>query len=503
MALSEKNSVFALVQESTEGTPVAVSAATDYTALQEGFSITPSFEVLSSTELTGSIGLAKSVKGLEVPTATVDHYLRHSGVEGQAPDYNLLLKAGIGSEAVQATERTATTGSTVSSVVLGAGGSDYARGKAILVKHATFAHEIRNVLSVSTNTLTLAQDLANAPLTTTAMGKYVNYTPVNTGHPTLSGWWYRGNAAAGAVELMAGARVTGFTISAEAGGFINASYSLEGTGYYYNPIIITSTNKYIDFNDGGGEENAVISERTYKDPYQLAEAIAEAMNALTGDTISVTYNDSGASAGKFTLASSGGTFSLLWNTGTNAANSIGTTLGFLVAADDTGAVTYTSDNVISKVSPYTPTFDSADPLVAKDNQVLFGTSSQVSCFPASSISVTYAGDKQNIPSVCPETGVAGSVITGRTFTVQLDAILADHQAEEFKFFRKNDNVLFTWNAGEKTGTNWTPGKCINIHSPTMTINEFALTTEGSLINLSMTLQCYVTSGLNEFFINFL
>ena len=99
--------------------------------------------------------------------------------------------------------------------------------------------------------------------------------------------------------------------------------------------------------DGGGEENVSVAAKSYKDPYELAAAIQTAMNAATADNITVSYDDV---AGKYTIASDGVTLSLLWNTGTNTAETIGAKLGYSVAADDTGATSYEADNVISKAS---------------------------------------------------------------------------------------------------------------------------------------------------------
>jgi len=504
MALQTNASVMAVKKETTEGTPVVPASGADFVALQEGFSVAPNFDALEYAELTGSIGAAKNVKGLENPTFSFSHYIRGSGAVATQPDYGDYIENAMGAVAVRATERDTIVGSTVSAVNVNTGeGAEFVRGDAILVKHAANAWEIRNVLSVSGDVLTLAQNLANAPGTAVNLGRNVRYYPVNTGHPTHSVWVYRGNAAGGAVELVSGTRVTSMAIDVTAGDFVNATFDCEGIRYYYNPITLT-TNIYLDFDDGGGEENAVVAAKTYRDPYELADAIAAAMNALTGDTITVTYNDRGVNAGKFTIASDGAQLDLLWNTGTNTANTLGTAIGFAVAADDTGALTYTSDNVVSKAAPYTPSFNAVNPLVAKDNQVIFGSDpTQTSCFKASTLSVTVANTKSNILSVCSESGVSGSVVSERAITVELTALLEDHQALEFKNFRANDTVLFTFNTGEKSGGNWVEGKTVNFHSPTMVIDSINLDDTDGLVTLSMTLTAFVSSGLNEFFVNLL
>ena len=112
-AIITKASVLAIVEETTEGTPVSPSAAGDFIALQDDASMTPSFDVLENAEFKNSIGKAKPILGAENPTFEMSHYLRASGTAAVAPGYNLLLKSAFGDENVRATERSTTTGSTV------------------------------------------------------------------------------------------------------------------------------------------------------------------------------------------------------------------------------------------------------------------------------------------------------------------------------------------------------------------------------------------------------
>lgn len=503
MTASTRNSVLAVKEEVTEGTPVFPAAVTDYVALQDGFTLEPSFAALESAELTGSIGKSKNVKGLEEPTASLSHYWRHSGVVAQAPNFGPLLKNAFGNETIRATERNTIVGSTTLVVNVDTGeGAEFQRGDAILVKHASNAYEVRNVLSIAGDVLTLSQALSVAPGTGVDLGRNVLYHPADTAHPTHTLTLYRGNAADAAIEQMAGARVTSVGIDFPAGDYINASYDFEGILYNFDPIEIAAADIYIDFTDDAGTYAASITAQTYKDPYKLREAIESAMNALASDAITVSYDDT---TGKYTIASDGAvTFSLLWNTGANAANTIGDKIGFNTAADDTGAFTYTSDNAISKASPYAPSFDSANPLVAKSNEVLLGSDTDdVACFQANTVNVTIANTKSDILSVCAESGKKGSVFSAREVTVTISALLESHQAKEFKNFRANDTVKFTYNAGEKTGVNWTEGTVVNVHSPTMVIDSFGLSDADGLVQLDLTLTSFVDSGLGEVFVNFL
>lgn len=504
MAEITRNSILAIKEESTEGTPVVPSGATDFTAIQDDLSISPSFSVLENAEIKASLAPSKSILGLEAPTASLSHYLRHSGVEGQAPDYNLLLKGAFGSVASNGTEHSTTSSSTTSVIKLASGGSSHERGTALLLKDGTNGYSIRPVHSRSTNDLTLGFNVATAPASGVATGKAVTYSPANSDHPSLSLFHYVANA--GALQAVAGAKVTEFSFSAAAGELINGSFSLEGTKYYYDPINITATDTKLDFTDSTPTTlAATVSASLYRSPHDLAAALQTSMNAQGSvDTFTVTYNDSGASAGKFTIASSGSVFTLKWNTGANTANTIGDKIGFSVAADDTGALTYTSDNAQSWAAGITPSYDSADPVVGKANEVLLGDALDTTCFCASSISFSLSNTKSNINCLCAETGVQGSAFSGRAVTIQLTAYLERHDAEKFYRFKENQETRFCYNFGSKSGGNWVAGKCASLYLPTCTISSFEIADQDGFAVLNMTLTAFAdSSGNGECYLNFL
>jgi hypothetical protein len=500
MAEQTRNSVMAIMEESTEGTPVIPSGATDFVALQDGFKLSPSFNVLESAEIRASIGKAKPITGLESPKASFNHYLRHSGVEGTAPNYKKLLKAAFGTETVNGTQYTTASSSSVSVVKVGTGnGANFTRGQALLVKDGTNGYSIRPVLSVSTDDLNLGFNLANAPASGIGLGKAVMYSPANSGHPTLSVWEYRGNG--GAIEMIAGARVTEMGLDIKAGDLIQGSYSLEGVKYHFNPINITSSTKYIDFLDNATTRAASITAKVYRDPIELATAIQDAMNALgSSNTFTCTYS---SSTGKFTITSTGSTLTMKWNTGSNTANSIASKIGFSTAADSTGALTYTSTTAQSWAAPYTPSYDSADPLVAKDNEVLLGGATDTTAFSASSLSFKLTDNKSNILDISAASGVSGSVINQRQVSVDVTGLLTRHEADKFKRFRANDDTSFLFNFGTKSGGNWQAGKCGCLYIPTCTISNFELDDLDGLVVVKMTLNGFVdSSGNGEVYLNF-
>ena len=509
MAEITRSSRLAVVEETTEGVGVSPASGNDYVVLQEGFELTGEFENLESAELKGSIGKSKSILGFETSNFSCSHYLNHSSVEGQAPEYNLFFKSLLGTETIQGGERTTTAGSTAGTsavravVELAAGGSDYALGKAMLIKDGTNGYNIRNVYSVASDSVTLAQNLLVAPATGVDCGIYVNYSPSDSGHPSLSMWLYRANG--GDVELSRGTKIEEGTIEVTAGEFVNASFTGTGIGYDFDPIEITASSSYIDFTTDAGTLAAQLTLGIYKDPIALAAEIQTKMQAQTStEVLACVWNSGGANAGKFTIsASSTSVFSILWSSGTNTANSAKTVLGF-DNTDDTGALTYDSDSEISWASPQSPTFDNSDPIAAKNIEVMVGDFDDINCFEAQSLTITIANTKQNIPDVCSESGISGSLHSARDVTGSITATLSKHDADKFFRFRSNAETMVTVNIGTKDASgNWEPGKCCNIWVSRSTVNTHTVGDTDGIVTINLDFSGYVENAEGEVFINFL
>lgn len=503
MAILNRKSVLFLKSESTAGTPAPPTAAGDAVALQDGFSLVPDFEVLENAELKASIGSSKDALGLENPSLSMDHYLRHSGVEGTEPNYGLLLESAMGSKAIRGTERdvvsaTAGTAAARATITVDTGeGTEFPRGSALLIKDGTNGFEIRAVESVSGDVLDLSFNLSNAPAAAVNLGLGVDYSPSES-DPTFSAWEYRGNG--GAIELIAGNRVESMELSFIAGEYINGSFTSQGTEYFFNPLTVDATNDSLDFDDAGGEENASITQQTYKHPHELAQAIEDAMNALTADNITVTYSDV---TGKYTIASDGATLSLLWNTGTNTATTIGSLLGFSVAADDTGATSYEGDNAITLAAPFTPSLDSESPLVAKDNELFIGDFDDFACISARSVVARLANTIEDVEDICAASGLSEKAKTQRVIEIDVVANLTQYEADFFRKFAANSDVSLQYNFGVKSGGNWVAGRSGLLYMPTGTITSFELAEQNSTVVLNMTLKAFVNAnGDGEFYIGF-
>jgi hypothetical protein len=505
MSVSTKNSRLALVRETTQGTPVEPSAAGEYVALQDGFSFDPAIEELENAELTGTIGQAKAIIGGETPAASLSHYLRHSGVEGQAPNFGLLLEAAFGDKEVAATEYNTVAASTAGTAnaravtkVDAGEGVNFERGQALLIKDQTNGYSIRPVYSVAGDDLSLGFNLGAAPGVGVNLGKAVLYKP-GTAHPTISGWLYRGNS--GAVELIAGLRVLELGLEASAGQFINMNVSLEGVEYFFNPVTIDASNNKIDFEEVAANElTATLASGTYKDPHDFAAQVKSALEAVGANTYTVTYSDS---TGKFTIETSGGFLSFLWDTGTNAANTAAGILGYSDAADDTGATTYTSDNALTLTSPHTPDFDDENPLVAKANELMIGDFDDYAVASAQSLNVSLSNEKVDQLDITAASGKSGSVIVRRTGQVDIVAPLEAYDVDRFRRFREGDTTSLLWNFGRKSGGNWIPGQCGCLYIPSGVISAFRIGDSDGQATVELSIKPFVEDGLGEIYLNLL
>ena len=113
-----------------------------------------------------------------------------------------------------------------------------------------------------------------------------------------------------------------------------------GTGSGNGLFVVSDSNKYINFDEGGAELTGTVTTGSYNGN-TLATAVAAAMNAAPGKalTYACAYSETNA---LFTI-SAGSNFTIRWNTGTNKAADISGLCGFSDAANDTGALTYTAE----------------------------------------------------------------------------------------------------------------------------------------------------------------
>lgn len=490
MSELQRASVMAVIEEDAAGTLKAPTAATDFIPMRSGGDeISPELEILENDELYNSIGATEPSTGKENPTASHSAYLKGSGVSGQAPNWAVLLESALGTSVTRSSTDTILAGTnTVSATV--ASGAAYQVGEAILSGSV-----IRNVASIATNVLNYnfaADDIADG----STIEKNYLVKPASSGHPSFSTWIYNGNG--GLVQAMAGGKTSSVSIDFAAGQFVDMSFDIQGTSYYFNPIEITAGTSYIDFTDDGGTVACQVPAKYYKTPIELAEAISVAMNAVSTDAITVSY---GNTTGKFTIAADGSTFSILWNTGTNTANTIASKIGFSAAADSTGALTYTSATAQSYAAPFTPDFDDSSNIVVKSNELFLGSQSDNVCVKASSGTLSIDNETVDIDSICSESGLLERLTNARSVTLSLEIVYDRHQAKYVDSLLQNKTISAMLNMGPKSGGNWVAGKCVNIYLPSAKVTSANVGGDDA-VTQSLELQAFVTDSAEDIYINF-
>jgi hypothetical protein len=491
----QRASVFALAKETTTGTYVKPTAGSQFVPLRPGSEISYEPEQLESDEVLNDIGASKSAVGKEKLSGKHSAYLKHSGVEGTETEVGVLYESLMGSKNIIAVEKTALASSTTTVIKVTAG-SDFVQGQALLIKKGN-GYKIANVKSISGNDLTLAFALDSAPSAGTLLGKAVTYLPVASGHPTFSTTKYLGNGYA--IEASAGNTVTEAAIKMDANGYAEVEFSFEGTKYFFNPIEVLSTDSFLDFTDNTGTYAAQIALGVYKTPVELADAVAAAMNAVSNKGYTVTFS---SSTGKFTIVAGSATLlSLLNNTGVNAANTVADKLGFSVAANKTGALTYTSDNEQSYAASLTPSYDAADNIIIKGAELFIGSQSDNLCFCAQSVSLSVAKAVEDVDCICEESGILEKIPTSRTATMEISAVLKKHDVALLDALLKNSGISAMMNCGPKSGGNWVPGKCFNAYLQACTVSKY--TTSGdSFIAVNISLKGFVTTAQKDIYLNF-
>jgi len=491
----QRATVFALKKETTAGDYLPPSAGAEFVPLRPGNTLSFEPDQLESDALLNDIGSAKSFVGKEAVSGSHSAYLRHSGVEGQEPELGVLYESVMGTKAVAASEFAAVAGSTVT-VIKVANGANFIAGQSLLIKDASAGYSIRNIKSITGNDLELNFKLSSAPVAGINLGKSVTYIPAAQGHPTFSTTKYLGNGHA--IEASSGNTATELSITADANGFGEVEISYAGTKYFYNPITITASSKFIDLTDDTGTLAVSVPEKIYKTPIELADAINTALNDASTETYAVTYSNV---TGKFTIASGSTVLSLLWNTGANAANSIGPKIGFLVAANDTGATSYVSDNAQSYASAISPSYDAADAIIIKGAELFIGDQVDNLCICAQSVSITVSKTVEDVDCICEETGVKEKIPTARTAEMTVAAVLNKYDASLLDALLKNKTIGAMLNAGPRVGGNWAAGKCFNGYLQNCTVSAYT-TTGDSFIQAEITLRGFVTTSSKDIYINF-
>lgn len=512
MAFGSRSSVFAFIKEDTEGVLKDPTAAS-FTVCREGSGLTGAVNTTESDELRNSIAASKAFVTSQAPTGTVNHYFKHSGVEGQAPDYGVLLESALGAVTSNSTEYSTVAGSTAgdsttrANVAVADGeGANFAPGQAMLVKDGANGYAVRNIFSIDESgdpdLLASSFNFGTAPGTGIGLGKAQFYYPQNTGQPTFSAHMYQAASdLSGIHQAEAGCRTSSISIEFNAQDLAASNFEIGGISYYKNPIRIDATNNLLDITDDGGTIQATIESKVYATPMALAGEISAKATAASTNTITCTWDNSN---GVFILASDGTTFSLLWNSGAGTATSIGATLGYDVASDDTGATSYTADNEQTYGPSVTPVYDNQGPNVVRDNMLLLGSFSDYMCVSGQALTLSVSTPKTDIPDWCAESGIDESLILEREVTISATLKFKKHDVDGTNNLLNNVTSQLAFVHGEKDDAgNWKPGTVVSVYCPSVSITSNVVQDQDGYLVVQFEGTAIADGNLDDLYINFL
>lgn len=225
-----KNQSWAVEIEVTEGTYVAPAAATSFVqTLADGAEMSRSKEVIERNIFTSSIGKTTPRTGQFTASGSMPVEARAMASEGTAPEYDKLMRSGMGTRRQLASAVTTLTGNTAS-VLKVTDASLFAVGDIILVKQ-TGAYHVSPISATNetTDELTLLIPGAGSFSNNVVIAKYTTYAPADSGHPSLSISKYHENAV---LQQVTGARVSSIALEGFATGQLPSfNFGFEGLNF--------------------------------------------------------------------------------------------------------------------------------------------------------------------------------------------------------------------------------------------------------------------------------
>lgn len=272
MAIAVKdNTVYAVEEESTEGTYVAPTAATSYVqTLSDGAEMTPAKETLERNILNGSIGKSTPLTGTRSVSGAMPVEMRANSTEGDAPEYDALMRSAMGLRRDVTTTTIDDTDSggthtTTRAYLADADAGKYEIGDIITIKQAGAYHTSPitaksdtpgdvyiDILTPADSAFTDGEEIA--PVAT--------YLTADSGHPSLSISKYIEGAR---LEQATGCKVTSFSLeNFTTGQLANWNFSFEGLDWDHS---LTAQPHTPDFDDA--QPPIILEACIYQDGAQL------------------------------------------------------------------------------------------------------------------------------------------------------------------------------------------------------------------------------------------
>ena len=227
----KNNTKIAIMEEVTEGTFVVPASGSNFIqAIADGVSMDPSKELLERDLLGAGLSKETPRTGLWSVSGTISVEAKANGVEGEAPEYGLLLESGLGNKRSAVTKTSSDTdGGTYSDTVICFDLVDvdvYNVGDTLLIKRAGEFHR-SPIKSIAGNEVTLlVADPAGAFVDGLEVGALTTYLPADEDHKAVSISKYIEDAV---LESAVGCKVKSIAFSGfETGAMAKFDFGFEG-----------------------------------------------------------------------------------------------------------------------------------------------------------------------------------------------------------------------------------------------------------------------------------
>ena len=228
IGMTKGSSLVALKEEVTEGVALEPTASAEFVqVLQDGLSMSPSKELVGRSILTNSIGKVAPRSSTKAFSGSVPVEFKASGVEGEAPEYALLINSLLGNSVVNAAQITTDTGH--SSTTLEKTAHGLTEGQIITILEAG-SHSTHFVTSATTtNQIVFTPAASYTPSDAVLISKSVTYSPANSGQPTFTANVYWSDAV---LEQGIGCRSNSMSLEGfSTGGVSSLNFGIQGLDF--------------------------------------------------------------------------------------------------------------------------------------------------------------------------------------------------------------------------------------------------------------------------------
>ena len=505
----------------------APETGSDFLAMQPDLTLNPNFETADNTEMRGDIMASQKTVVGSNPSGSMSHYWKGSGTSGQAPGFSPFLESSFGRARELAADVAIIAGS--NSGVIKIADADlpkFDKGDTVMISYADGSYDFRPIKFVGAGTpnkgLHLDFELDKVPAAGDKVKKFTTYAPTNANQPVVDVWRYYDGGLAG-MDNISNCRVSSVDVTADAKAMINASYNFEGTHYSQNDskyklhrdavkdtlLAISFGDRQFGFSYQTGTNTAgagsIMLDSAVYTPDELAEHIQDKLRAFTatGNDFTAMRCSYDAATGKLSFGGAA--------TGATKVNKIGITLaagtdttspelklilGYGTSNTDialgaaNALITATNKVQLSTYAPtFLPVYDDTKPVVANEQILYLDNKDALVDTPTASFNIATTVTRTN--SVVRQGGNYGTLITGRSASMRLEAYLQLDDKRFFEKFETGSKINFFLAGGSKSEDgNWLPGQCYSIYGSEATIDEYDTTDQNDVFHLTMTLTCY-------------